>query len=72
MASNLLPSDAGTRIFAVPVRHVKLDNEETRKLVGRWWDWGVVGRYVITYVADWVFVFCDSVAWCIEEGDWGY
>jgi hypothetical protein len=41
VASNLLPSDAGTCVSVVPVRHVKLEDEETRKLVGRWWDWGV-------------------------------
>jgi hypothetical protein len=27
--------------------------------------------YVITYVTDRVFVFCDGMGWCIEEGDLG-
>jgi hypothetical protein len=41
MTSNFPPSDAGTRVSAVPVRlrpDVKLKEEETCKLVGRWWD----------------------------------
>jgi hypothetical protein len=27
--------------------------------------------YVIIYVTDWVFVFCDGMGWCLEEGDLG-
>ncbi|KAJ8594407.1 hypothetical protein M405DRAFT_838548 [Rhizopogon salebrosus TDB-379] len=58
VTSNLLLSDAGTCVSAVPVRlqpHVKLKDEETCKLVGRWWDWGVV----------------EGIGWCIEDGDLG-
>jgi hypothetical protein len=40
------PVDVGTCVSVVPVRlrpHVKLKDKETCKLVGRRWDWGVVG-----------------------------
>jgi hypothetical protein len=58
-------------VSVVPVRlrlHVKLTKEEACKLLGCWWDWGVVGRE------------CNNVCyrrgicvlgWCIEEGDLG-
>ncbi|OAX32189.1 hypothetical protein K503DRAFT_702421 [Rhizopogon vinicolor AM-OR11-026] len=72
VTSNLLPSDAGTRVSAVPDRlrpHVKLKGEETRKLVGRRWDWGVVARVCMLPAGCLYFVMAWVGAWRRET--WG-
>jgi hypothetical protein len=72
VTSNLLPSDAGTRVSAVPDRlrpHAKLKGEETRKSVGRRWDWGVVARACMLPAGCLYFVMAWVGAWRRET--WG-
>jgi hypothetical protein len=72
VTSNLLPSDAGTRVSAVPDRlrpHAKLKGEETRKSVGRRWDWGVVARVCMLPAGCLYFVMAWVGAWRRET--WG-
>ncbi|KAG0696502.1 hypothetical protein DFH29DRAFT_812922 [Suillus ampliporus] len=72
VTSNLLPSDAASRASAVPDRlrpHVKLKGEETRKLVGRRWDWGIVARVCILPAACLYFFMAWVGAWKRET--WG-
>lgn len=72
VTSNLLPSDTGTRVSAVPDRlrpHVKLKGEETRKLVGRRWDWGVVAKVCMLPAGCLYFVMTWIGAWRREAWD---
>ncbi|KAG2050087.1 hypothetical protein BDR06DRAFT_892442 [Suillus hirtellus] len=72
VTSNLLPSDTGIRVSAVPDRlrpHVKLKGEETRKLVGRRWDWGVVAKVCMLPAGCLYFVMAWIGAWRREAWD---
>ncbi|KAG1787366.1 uncharacterized protein HD556DRAFT_1409769 [Suillus plorans] len=72
VTSNLLPSDTGTRVSAVPDRlrpHVKLKGEETRKLAGRRWDWCVVAKVCMLPAGCLYFVMAWIGAWRREAWD---
>jgi hypothetical protein len=72
VTSNLLPSDTGTRASAIPDHlrpHVKLKGEETRKLVGRRWDWGIVAKVCMLPAGCLYFVMAWIGAWRRETWD---
>jgi hypothetical protein len=52
-------------------RYVLGCHKTRSKLVGRWWDWGVVGR-VCNHACYRLGVYiCDGMGWCIEGRDVG-
>lgn len=72
VTSNLLPSDTDTRVSAVPDRlrpHVKIKGEETRKLVGRRWDWRIVAKVCMLPAGCLYFVMAWIGAWRRETWD---
>lgn len=72
VTSNLLPSDTDTRVSAVPDRlrpHVKIKGEETRKLVGRQWDWRIVAKVCMLPAGCLYFVMAWIGAWRRETWD---